>query len=63
VLDQEGVFILKRPSREPKMRKVKASGVWVALDPNDIHALSALARIEGFVRIGALQTRRRSTSR
>ena len=63
VLDQQGVFILRRPAREPKMRKVKASGVWVALDPNDVHASSALARIEGFVRMAALQTRRRSTTR
>lgn len=63
VLDQQGVFILRRPSREPRMRNVKASGVWVALDPNDVHASSALARIEGFVRMAALQTRRRSTTR
>jgi len=61
VLDQQGVFLLRRPSREPRMRKVKASGVWVALDPNDVHASSALARIEGFVRMAALQTGRRST--
>ena len=59
--DQQGVFLLRRPSREPRMRKVKASGVWVALDPNDVHASSALARIEGFVRMAALQTGRRST--
>ena len=59
VLDQQGVFILRRPSREPRMRKVKASGVWVALDPNDVHASSALARIEGLVRMAALQTPRR----
>ena len=63
VLDQQGVFILRRPSREPSMRKVKASGVWVALDPNDVHALSALARIEGLVRMAALHARRRSTTR
>jgi hypothetical protein len=63
VLDQQGVFVLRRPAREPKMRKVKASGVWVALDPNDVHASSALARIEGFVRMAALRTRRRPTTR
>lgn len=63
VVDQQGVFILRRPAREPKMRKVKASGVWLALDPNDVHASSALARIEGLVRMAALQTRRRSTTR
>ena len=56
VLDQQGVFILRRPSREPRMRKVKASGVWVALDPDDVHASSAQARIEGLVRMAALQT-------
>jgi hypothetical protein len=63
VLGQEGVFLLRRPSREPRMRKVKASGVWVALDPNDVHASSALARIEGFVRMAALQTPRAATRR
>jgi hypothetical protein len=49
VLDQQGVFILRRPTREPRMKRVKTTGVWVALDPNDVHAPSALSRIEALV--------------
>jgi len=58
VLEQEGVFTLRRPSREPRMKRVKASGAWVALDPNDVHAASALPRIETLVRKAALQPSR-----
>jgi hypothetical protein len=63
VLDQPGVFILRRPSREPRLSKVRISGAWVALDPNDVHAPSSLARIEAFVRIAALQIRRTARTR
>lgn len=58
VLEQQGVFILRRPSHEPRMRKMKVSGAWVALDPNDVHAPSSLARIEAFTRVAELRTRR-----
>jgi hypothetical protein len=63
VLDQQGVFLLRRPSREPRMRKVKASGAWVALDPNDVHAPSAFARIEALVRVADLRTSRTGRNR
>jgi hypothetical protein len=63
VLEQQGVFILRRPSRDPRMRKVKASGSWVALDPNDVHAPSSLARIEAFIRVTELRTRRTAKTR
>ncbi len=63
VLEQEGVFILRRPSRDPRMSKVKVSGAWVALDANDVHAPSSLARIEAFVRMAGLRTRRAAGTR
>ncbi|MEP7348108.1 MAG: hypothetical protein ABI877_22755 [Gemmatimonadaceae bacterium] len=63
VLEQQGVFILRRPSREPRMRKVKASGTWVALDPNDVHAPSSLARIEALARIPETRTGRAARTR
>jgi hypothetical protein len=63
VLEQQGVFILRRPSGEPRMKRVKASGVWVALDPNDVHAASALPRIEALVRKAALQPSRPARTR
>jgi hypothetical protein len=63
VLEQQGVFILRRPSREPRMRKVRASGAWVALDPNDVHAPSSLSRIEAFVRLVELGSRPTSRNR
>jgi hypothetical protein len=63
VLDQPGVFILRRPSREPRLSKVRISGAWVALDPNDVHAPSSLARIEAFVRIAQLRTGRSARTR
>jgi hypothetical protein len=63
VLDQEGVFILRRPSREPRLSKVKVSGAWVALDPNDVHAPSSLARIEALARVAELRTRRAARTR
>ena len=63
VLEQQGVFILRRPSREPRMRKVKVSGAWVALDPNDVHAPSSFARIEVFARVAEVRTRRTARTR
>lgn len=49
VVEQQGVWLCRRPAREAKMAKVSASGVWVALDPADVHTLSNLARIEALV--------------
>ena len=63
VLDQQGVWILRRPSREPRMRNVKVSGAWVALDPDDAHAQSSLPRIEVFARVAALRSRRTARTR
>lgn len=53
VVEQQGVWLCRRPAREAKMAKVSASGVWVALDPADIHTLSNLARIEALVQAGS----------
>jgi hypothetical protein len=55
VLGEEGIWILRRPSREPRMRLVKADGAWTALDPNDAHALSSLPRIEALIRASDLK--------
>lgn len=63
VLDQQGVWILRRPSREPRMRDVKVSGAWVALDPDDVHALSSLPRIEALARVADLRSRRTAKTR
>jgi hypothetical protein len=63
VLGQQGVWILHRPSREPRMRKVKVSGAWVALDPDDVHTLSSLPRIEAFARVAHLRGRRTARAR
>jgi len=63
VLEQQGVFILRRPTREPRLSRMKISGAWVALDPNDVHAPSSLARIEAFVRVAELRTRRTGRTR
>jgi len=63
VLGQEGVWILRRPSAEPKMRNIRASGAWVALDPDDVHTLSNLPRLEAFARVVTLRTRRTTRAR
>jgi hypothetical protein len=63
VLEQQGVWLCRKPSSEPRMRKVKISGAWVALDPNDVHAPSSLGRIEALVRIAERQTPPRRTRR
>jgi hypothetical protein len=63
VLGQEAIWILRRPSAEPKMRSIRASGAWVALDPDDVHTLSNLPRLEAFARTVTLRTRRTSRAR
>ena len=58
VLGQDGVWLLRRPSKEPRMRAVKADGAWVALDPDDAHASSNLPRIEALARLAEVPSRR-----
>jgi hypothetical protein len=57
VANQQSIWILRRASKESRMRTVKAEGTWVALEPEDVHALSGLARIEVLIRLGAIQNR------
>jgi hypothetical protein len=57
VVGQEGIWLLRRPSQDPRMRSVKADGAWVGLDPEDAHASSGLARIEALARFAELRTR------
>jgi hypothetical protein len=63
VAHQEGVWLLRKPSREARLRKVKIVEAWVALDPNDAFGISSLPRIEALLHSAQLASLRTPRSR